>query len=633
MPGIVGFLERREHAEIADDLARMLERMKHHPWYVTESHADPASGLALGRLSLGFVNNAPQPVASAAGDLVVVMAGELYDYAEQRRGLEAVGRVFRADSHAEVLLHGYRAGGQKFFASLDGAYVAAIWDAALRQLVLVTDRFGQKPLYYTKTPGRFLFGSEIKTILLDREVDRASNPRGVAQFFTYGQFLCEDTFYSAIRIVPAAGWLTYRAADHAVTVEKYLNPKSTAPERIDKPDEWLDRIDLAFKSAVDRRTLGTRNLGLSLSGGLDARSILAVLDRQRAPVTTICMGMPGSMDHDSARRMAELAGARHHASMLDTAFLSRFEEHLRWMVHLTDGHYLCQVIVMPTLPLYREVGVEVLLRGHAGELMHMHKAYAYSMDRAALAIRDARGLEAWLYRHLQAYMLEDLDQPLFRPAIERDFGALARDSLTEALAEAEGVEPPLQRIWHLFIHQRLRRETSLSMVEFNSLVETRLPFLDGPLFDLLLRTPPELKLGEGIQTHILRKRFPAFLEVRNANTGTRVGASELARKISTFRMRVLAKLGVKGYQPYERLGLWLRRELAPMVKKILLDERCLERGVFSPDAVRAVIDGHNSARKNHTFLLLAMMIYEQGQRQFIDESPTESTPLAAGTGS
>ena len=92
-------------------------------------------------------------------------------------------------------------------------------------------------------------------------------------------------------------------------------------------------------------------------------------------------------------------------------------------------------------------------------------------------------------------------------------------------------------------------------------------------------------------------------------------------------MRVLAKLGVKGYQPYERLGLWLRRELRPLVTRILLGDCCLQRGLFRPDAVRLIVNQHFQNQRNHTFLLMAMMIYELGQQMFADgqvhESPVE----------
>src|SRR5262249_30691722 len=155
-----------------------------------------------------------------------------------------------------------------------------------------------------------------------------------------------------------------------------------------------------------------------------------------------------------------------------------------------------QCIVMPTLPMYRELGIEVLLRGHAGELMHMQKAYSFSLDAAAMGLRDSSALEAWLARRLRAHMLEENAEPLFAVPYQAQIEGLARESLRNALRESAGIEPSVQRVWHLFVTERLRRETALSMLKFGSVVETRLPYLDNDLVDLLLTAPPDLKLSE-----------------------------------------------------------------------------------------------------------------------------------------
>jgi asparagine synthase (glutamine-hydrolysing) len=621
MPGICGLVATRPTADLTGTLAEMVRRLAHHPWYVTEQHAEAAAGLAVGRVSLGFVNTAPQPAANEDRSLLAVMDGEVYDAAEQRRRLAAAGHRFRTDSQAELLLHGYEQEGQAFFRGLHGKFTAAIWDAGRRRLILVNDRFGMKPLYYAALPGRLLLGSEIKALLVDPDVSRRPNLRGVAQFFTYGQLLGDETLLEGVHLLPAAGWLTYDARDGRVALERYWRPEPHAGTNSRTPREILDRVDDAFGRAVERCTADADGLGLSLSGGLDSRTILAACDRGR-PLSTVSVGVEGSMDHASAADMAWLAGRPHHRCLLDDRFLDRFEDHLRRMVRLTDGQYLSQCIVMPTLPVYRELGIRVLLRGHAGELMHMTKAYNFSLDREALGLDEA-GLEAWLFRRLQAYMLDGTDGRLFAPAFRGQMEALARDSLRACLRETAGAEPPVQCVWQLFLSMRLRRETALSLVKFGSVVETRLPYLDNELVDALLAAPPEMKLGEQMQAHILRRRLPAFLDVVNVNTGTRVGAGRLARAVGTFRKKVLGKLGVRGYQHYEQLGLWLRRELRPLVSRLLLSERCLRRGVFDPDTVRQVVQGH-FAGKNHTFLLLALMIFEVGQRELIDDADADA---------
>jgi asparagine synthase (glutamine-hydrolysing) len=617
MPGICGVVSTCSLPELAELLAEMMQQLKHQPWYVEQAHCDEAANLALGRVTLGFVNAAEQPAFSDDRSLLAVMEGEIYNYAEQRRALSAAGHVFHGDSHAELLLHGYQQEGQAFFRRLQGMFTAAIWNETCRQLILTNDRFGMKPLYYTCVAGTLLVASEIKALLVHEKVSRRVSARGLAQFFTFGQLLQEDTLLEEVQVLPAAGWLTYDARRGSLSVDRYWTFQAQPRANGAKETELLDRIDTAFTQAVDRRVQGNNRLGISLSGGLDARTILAVVDPGR-PLTSVTMGVQGSIDHDSAERLARLAQRPHHRYVLDTRFLANFEEHMRHMVHLTDGQYLSQCIVMPTLPFYRELGIEVLLRGHAGELMHMSKAYNYSLDQGALGLTSALALEDWLFRHLRAHMLDGIGGQLFAPTYQDQIDSLARDSLKACLRESEAIGPTVHRIWHLFLSQRLRRETALSMVKFGSLVETRLPYLDSDLIEALMAAPPELKMCDRIQAHILRRHAPAFLDVPNANTGARMGAGPLARLFAKARLKVFAKLGVPGYQPYERLGKWLRQELRPLVERLLLSPRCLERGIFNPLSVQAVVQHHLGGRANHTFLILALMIFEMSQRAFSD---------------
>jgi hypothetical protein len=246
--------------------------------------------------------------------------------------------------------------------------------------------------------------------------------------------------------------------------------------------------------------------------------------------------------------------------------------------------------------------------------MHMYKAYNYSLDEEALSLAGGSQLQEWLLKRLSAYMLDGVSQPLFAGDLWTGLADHARNSLADDIASTTATDPPAQQIWQLFITQRLRRETVLSLNEFRSIAETRLPILDNDLISLLLAAPPSLKLGEEIQSALLKRFRPEFLGVVNANTGTRVGAGPLRRKLSSLKLRALGKLGLPGYQPYERLGLWLKRELAGLVANILLDPQTLDRGIYRPDALRAVVSNHQSGKANHTYLIMALMIFELGQR-------------------
>ncbi len=614
MPGLCGIVGSFRNVDMAARLEGMLASMPQDAEWRVRSEVDDAGGCGLARLALPHARS--QQIARS-GELTVVLDGELYEVDLLMRQLASRGIRARVDNHAEIFLEIYRLGGRSAIAELHGSFTAAVWERVERRLTLVTDRFGSRPLYCAKVPGRLCFASHIKPLLTDAEVSREPNWSGVAQFFTFGHYLGNETSVEAVRVLPAAAWAVYDAADDRFTAGRYWRLTDRGPDAPTSRAEALARVDQTFQQAVQRRVVGTGNLGLSLSGGLDARTILGVMGGECRDLQTLCLGMPGSLDHRASAKLAALAGCRHHNHVLGGRFLADFPRHLHEMVRLTDGQYLSQCIVMPTLRLYRELGIEVLLRGHAGELMHLRKAYNYSLDEDGLAIGSRVQLDDWLWRHLQSYLLKGIERPLFAGPRAADVAALARAALRADIEETADEGPALQQVWRLFVHQRLRRETVLSMMKFRQVVEPRLPYLDNDLVPLLLSLPADMKLDEAIHVHILAKRRPSFLKVTNTNTGARLGAPAWWRRCATLRMKAFAKLGVPGYQPYERLGLWLRTELAPLLKEVLLGPRCLERGVFDPDGVRHVVTQHLAGR-NHTYLLLAMMIFEVGQRYLTD---------------
>src|ERR1043165_5207404 len=204
MPGIFGYAGQSLPADPALLIDRMSRSLRHHSWYTETRFQDDGAGVALGRMALDFVGAAPQPASNRDGSLITVMDGEIYDYDVQRQTLAASGVEFYTSDPAELLLRGYNHGGQDFLRSLHGKFVAVVWDGKRQKLFLTNDRFGMRPLFYARLPGRLVFGSEIKAVLADAEVGRGRNLRGIAQFFTYGHLLDDDTLLEAVRLLPAA---------------------------------------------------------------------------------------------------------------------------------------------------------------------------------------------------------------------------------------------------------------------------------------------------------------------------------------------------------------------------------------------------------------------------------------------
>jgi asparagine synthase (glutamine-hydrolysing) len=608
MLGICGFSSPTAHT--APDITVMLEQMRRGIPSRVESHT-----FMNGAIGCAAISDTPRMFCletAQAGKCAAVLVGSIHDAPEQRRLLEDRGDRFTGGSHAELLLRGILAEGQQFLRRLNGRFSGAIWLERAGRLLVVNDRFGLTPLYYTQKLGGLAFASSIKPLLGRTGMSPRLGEAGVAQFFAFLYLLDDQTLFADIRALPPACLLTYTVATGALRIDRYWDALElfAASSRSGPGSDTGERIAAAFGASVERCVRDAPGLGLSLSGGLDSRTLLAAIPRA-TPLTCVTLGMQGSIDRTIAARLARFADRPIYHSVLDNGFLRGFEDHLRRMVRLTDGHYASSCIVIPSLDLYRALGIRVLLRGHGGELMHMNKAYAFSADRSIMA-RSGDTLGDWLFRRLSG---SAPGGSILTKRYRRSAETLARSAFDACFGQSADIEASLHRICHFFVAHGIRRAMGLSMAKFDSVAETRLPYFDAELIAALMAAAPAMKIGDGLHAMLLQRYAPEFLKVPNANTGAPIGASWLRRTSIHGMNRVLAKLGVDGYQPYERIGLWLRGPLLPMVRRILLGETCLDRGVLDPGAVRRTLDEHAEGRTNHTHMILAMLAFETGQQE------------------
>ena len=142
-------------------------------------------------------------MASPDGSLVVTFNGEIYNFRELRRGLEAKGHRFLSDSDTEVLLHLYKEKGEQMLHELRGMFAFAIWDATQGRLFIARDPYGIKPLYYANDGRVFRFASQVKALLAGGQISRAPDPAGLAGFYLWGSVPEPLTTWRAIRALPA----------------------------------------------------------------------------------------------------------------------------------------------------------------------------------------------------------------------------------------------------------------------------------------------------------------------------------------------------------------------------------------------------------------------------------------------
>ncbi len=242
------------------------------------------TGLAMRRLSIIDLERGHQPIANEDGSAWIVFNGEIYNHRELRRDLLARGHFFKTDSDTEVILHLYEDRGERVVDDLRGMFAFAIWDSRRRKLLLARDRFGQKPLFWRFDGRRFLFGSEIKTILAAGGPEGARpelDLRSLDEYLTLRFIPSPRTLFQGIRKLPPAHLLVLDASHvepprsgnlavaPAIEVRRYWRLRYT-PKRSDREAEIVEEAGERIREAVESHMISDVPVGAYLSGGMDS---------------------------------------------------------------------------------------------------------------------------------------------------------------------------------------------------------------------------------------------------------------------------------------------------------------------------------------------------------------------------
>src|SRR4051794_15564679 len=241
MCGIAGIHAPGGDAD-AQTVAAMAGRLVHRGPDGEGFHQGPEIALANRRLAIIDPEHGHQPLTSEDGQVVAVFNGELYNHAELRAGLERRGHRLRSNSDGEVIPHLYEEHGPAFVERLNGIFAIAVWDARAQTLHLARDRFGVKPLYYSRAGGRLCFASEVRALLADESIPRELDPAGIDHFLTFRFVPSPRTALAAVRKLAPASVLS--AGPDGVAETEYATEASPADRR--DRDELVEAYRAAF---------------------------------------------------------------------------------------------------------------------------------------------------------------------------------------------------------------------------------------------------------------------------------------------------------------------------------------------------------------------------------------------------
>ncbi len=242
-------------------------------------YLDGNVGLGHRRLSIIDLSAAGhQPMENQNKTLAIVFNGEIYNFKELRRQLEALGHRFVSHSDTEVLLASYAAWGAACLQKINGMFAFAIYDKQKQQLFLARDRMGEKPLYYYADEDKLVFASEIKAILQDSSIARKLNPQGMVNYFTFGHSIAPDTMYAGIKkLLPGHAMVV---SHRGINVKAYWELAMTNTHDQGR-QYYQSSIRERFLQSVQDRLISDVPLGVFLSGGLDSSSVVAAMAKQR----------------------------------------------------------------------------------------------------------------------------------------------------------------------------------------------------------------------------------------------------------------------------------------------------------------------------------------------------------------
>jgi asparagine synthase (glutamine-hydrolysing) len=617
MCGICGFYRFDGQPASAHVVTQMAETLTHRGPDGSGLFADGPVGLGHTRLKIIDLSDAAkQPMSNEKETLWIVFNGEIYNFKELRRRLQAQGHIFRSQSDTEVLLRLYEELGEKCVQELDGMFAFVIWDKPRRQLFLARDRVGKKPLYYVKNQALFAFGSEVKALLRHPDVPAELSLEVIPHYFSFGYPPPGQTFYRDISQLPPAHTMTVDM-DGRIESRCYwdldLSPRSG--KRIMMP-EAVEQIRMLLTEAVQKRLVSDVPLGAFLSGGIDSSIVVGLMSRlMDRPVKTFSLGFAGDADFDEtkyARLVATHFRTDHTEFIVEPKAIDLIES----LIWHHDGPFGDSSAIPTSIvaQLTRQQ-VTVALNGDGGDELfagYLRFQACVSADRlpadfsklcgmVLAALPEPRQYHHWLRRTQRFFA--GASKPLFErmqrwiSVFNDDLPGLLRPELFEAVLTA-GVGYPqdliaktaplstLSKVLYVNFKTYLPDDLLVKMDRCTMAhgLEGRSPFLDHRLAEFVAGLPDHWKLRWGTTKYILKTAFADMLP------------GEIIRR------------GKRGFGV--PLGAWFRGDLREYLQDHLLAPTARSRDYLQPVAVEGLIRAHMQGDGDYGHRLWTLLAFE-----------------------
>jgi asparagine synthase (glutamine-hydrolysing) len=538
-----------------------------------------------------------------------LISGECFIEAAEKSQLKQKGHVF-SEKAGDWLVHFYEEQGDAFFEKLNGLFSGLLIDRRHGRVILFNDRYGMERIYWHETPDVFYFASEAKALLRVVPELREFDCEGVAQFFGAGCALNGRTLFRGIQLLPGASrWIFENGSTRR---EKYFQPQTwEALPKLSGPD-YEAQFRAVFEKIMPRYFQTDSKVGISLTGGLDTRLIMACHphDRQRETSFTFTGPAGRTLDDRVAGQVAAACGLDHQLLRLGPDFFSNFAAHADRTVFITDGCF---------------------------GILGAHEIYFHKQARSLAPLRLTGNYGGEVFRGVSTFkplrLAPDMVQPDFQPAVNAAAAELvALKKIPDTFAAFQ--EVPL----HLFGNLAAGR----SQMSF------RTPYLDNELVPLTYQCPDSLKKSSWPAMRLVKACSPALdrIPTDRGFISDRSDPEIFLRRVFaevTFKLDycsdaglpkpfgaldpifkpMMQAMGVSGLHKFLKYSKWFRTSLAPCIADKIAAAQKTGGKFWNPDAVGRLANEHLSGQKDLLAEINAVLMIESVERQLFRELPRE----------
>ncbi|PYX52345.1 MAG: hypothetical protein DMG76_29485 [Acidobacteria bacterium] len=606
MPGIVGLITKRPRVAAERELLRMVAAVHHESFHGTGTWVDEPFGVYVGwTVRNNSFADCGMPMWNERRDCALVFSGEEFPEPGTARRLRERGHRLDAEGPS-YLVHLYEED-RAFPAGLNGRFHGLLTDRKLGTSTLFNDRYGMHRVYYHESKDSFYFAAEAKAILAVRPALRTMDARSLGELVACGCVLANRTIFEGIQLLPAAAAWVFR--DGSIQQRgTYFLPREWEDQAPLEPELYYQELREVFTRNLPRYFNGPERIGMSLTGGLDTRVIMAwrKASRRSLPCYTFGGMFRDSQDVLVARQVAEICEQSHEVISVGSEFLSRFPYYAERSVYLTDG---------------------------SADVSRCPDLYVSEAARKIAPVKI-----------VGTYGSEVLTEvPMFKP-VKSARGLFSPDLLGH-LREAEASYAELRRLhpatfaafrqspwWHYGV--LALEETQLTV---------RSPYLDNEFIRTAFRAPKLTRAKADVRLRLVTEGSPALGRIRTdcgvGGSGRRLlGAASRRLLAFTFKAEHAYDYGMPQwlaqidhlFSPFhfERAFLgrhkpfhfrvWYRNALSEYVREMLLDSRTVSRPYLERGGLEPIVQGHLKGNRNYTTEIHKVLRLELIHRLFLD---------------